>query len=153
MERFVASAVEPAVLDSGEEPLRLIPDHWSLSEWNGRLMLQAWDSRRNLVRKVTGLGVQKRDRIGLLVNARGGSTAEAEEAAEYVSNGPPIEQLRDHLAIAHDHLIAGMSSQPFFVFFILCVMYGGTCVLLFSMLWLMDGFRQDRAVSMTGRRH
>ncbi len=67
VERFVASAAEPAVLDSGEEPLRLVPDHWSLSEWNGRLVLQAWDSRRNLVRKVTGLGVQKRDRIGLLV--------------------------------------------------------------------------------------
>ena len=67
VERFVASAVEPAVLDSGEEPLRLVPDHWSLSEWNGRLVLQAWDTRRNLVRKVTGLGVQKRDRIGLLV--------------------------------------------------------------------------------------
>ena len=93
------------------------------------------------------------DRIGLLVNARGGSTSEAEETTEFVSNGPPIEQLRDHLSIAHDHLITGMSSQPFFVFFILCVMYGGTCVLLFSMLWLMDGFRQDRAVSMTGRRH
>mgnify|MGYP003347084093 CR=1 FL=1 len=67
VERFVASAAEPAVLDSGEEPLRLIPDHWSLTEWNGRLTLQAWDSRRNLVRKVTGLGVQRRDRIGLLV--------------------------------------------------------------------------------------
>jgi hypothetical protein len=65
IETFVAAAVQPAMLDSGEEPLSLIPDQWSLSEWNGRLILQAWDQQRNLVRKITGLKEQRRDRLCL----------------------------------------------------------------------------------------
>ena len=36
-----------------------------MSEWNGRLVLQAWDQKRNLVRKITGLKDQKRDRLCL----------------------------------------------------------------------------------------
>jgi hypothetical protein len=54
------------MLDPGEEPLRLIPDQWSVTEWNGRLLLQAWDARRNLVRKVVSLKEQKRDRLCLV---------------------------------------------------------------------------------------
>jgi hypothetical protein len=66
VERFVAGAAEPALLDPGEEPLRLIPEQWTISEWNGRLVLQAWDGERNLVRKIVGLGEQRRDRLALL---------------------------------------------------------------------------------------
>jgi hypothetical protein len=66
IETFVGTAVHPALLDPGEEPLPLLPDQWSMSEWNGRLVLQAWDQQRNLVRKVVGLKDQKRDRINLL---------------------------------------------------------------------------------------
>ena len=66
VERFVAGAAQPALLDPGEEPLRLIAEQWSLSEWNGRLMLQAWDAQRNLVRKIVGLKEQKRDRLSLV---------------------------------------------------------------------------------------
>lgn len=66
VERFVAAAGQPALLDPGEEPLRLFPDQWGLSEWNGRLVLQAWDSERNLVRKIVGLKEQARNRISLI---------------------------------------------------------------------------------------
>jgi hypothetical protein len=66
VERFVAGASQPALLDPGEEPLRLIPEQWSVSEWNGRLLLQAWDARRDLVRKVVSLKEQKRDRLSLI---------------------------------------------------------------------------------------
>ena len=66
MEDFIASAVQPAVLDPGEQPLVLIPGCWNLSEWNGRLTLQAWDTERNLVRRITGIKEeQRRDRIAL----------------------------------------------------------------------------------------
>jgi hypothetical protein len=65
IEKFVAEAARPAVLDPGEEPLALIPDQWSLSEWNGRLVLQAWDAKRNLVRKLTGLKEQRRGRLAV----------------------------------------------------------------------------------------
>jgi hypothetical protein len=66
VERFVAAAGQPAVLDPGEQPLRLYPDQWGVSEWNGRLVLQAWDSERNLVRKIVGIKDQTRDRISLI---------------------------------------------------------------------------------------
>ena len=66
VENFVAGAVQPALLDPGEEPLRLIPEQWSISEWNGRLVLQAWDARRNLVRKISGFKEQRRGRLSLL---------------------------------------------------------------------------------------
>ncbi len=66
LDRFIAGAVQPALLDSGEEPLLLISGQWSISQWNGRLVLQAWDGRRNLVRKIVGLKEQRRDRLCFL---------------------------------------------------------------------------------------
>lgn len=66
VETFVASAVQPAMLDPGEEPLLLVSDQWTVSEWNGRLVLQAWDEHRNLVRKIVGLKERRRDRLRFL---------------------------------------------------------------------------------------
>ncbi len=66
VEQFVASAVRPALLDPGEEPFPLITDQWSVSEWNGRLMLQAWNLNRNLVRKIVSVKEQRRDRLSLV---------------------------------------------------------------------------------------
>jgi len=62
---FVAAAQRPAVLDPGEEPLALLAGQWNLSEWNGRLILEAWDGPRNLVRRIAHLGEQKHDRLSL----------------------------------------------------------------------------------------
>jgi hypothetical protein len=67
IERFVGGAARPAVLDPGETPLELLPDQWSVSEWNGRLTLEAWDAKRNLVRRVTGLKEQRRGRLSLTI--------------------------------------------------------------------------------------
>ncbi len=80
VERFVAAAVQPAMLDPGEEPLLLTTDQWSLSEWNGRLVVQAWDQNRNLVRKITGLKAQGRDRICLITERFPKSHAELQIA-------------------------------------------------------------------------
>jgi hypothetical protein len=66
VERFIAAAAQPAVLDPGEEPLPLVGQNWDISEWNGRLVLQAWDANRNLVRKIVGIKDQRRDRISLV---------------------------------------------------------------------------------------
>ena len=66
IERFVAGAVQPALLDPGSEPLPLIREQWSVSEWNGRVIFQAWNTERNLVRKVVGIKEQKRDRISFM---------------------------------------------------------------------------------------
>lgn len=54
------------MLDPGEEPLPLNGENWALSDWNGRLVLQAWDTHRNLVRKIVSLKEQRRDRIALV---------------------------------------------------------------------------------------
>lgn len=64
--RFVEGAGQPAVLDPGEEPLRLIPEQWGITEWNGRIVLQAWDSSRNLVRKITGIKGHARGQLSLI---------------------------------------------------------------------------------------
>ncbi|HYA17028.1 MAG TPA: hypothetical protein VEF06_06160 [Bryobacteraceae bacterium] len=66
VERFVAGAARPAILDPGEEPLPLTPGQWSISEWGGRLVLQAWNVERNLVRKIARLGQHRRDRLVLI---------------------------------------------------------------------------------------
>lgn len=60
---FVSACEQPTLLDLGEEPLRLRPECWSITDWNGRAVLQAWDDKRNLVRKVTGVKEQRRDRM------------------------------------------------------------------------------------------
>jgi hypothetical protein len=66
VEQFVAAAAQPALLDPSEEPLHLIPEQWSIGEWNNRLVLQAWNSERNLVRKVLGVKKQTRGRLCLI---------------------------------------------------------------------------------------
>jgi hypothetical protein len=66
VESFIARAVKPSLLDSGEEPLRLVAGQWEVREWNGRLLLEAWDGDRSLVRKILRLGEQRRDRLSLV---------------------------------------------------------------------------------------
>ena len=65
VERFVAGAGQPALLDPGEKPLRLVSEHWTVGEWNGRVVLQAWDERRNLACRITGIKQERRDRLAL----------------------------------------------------------------------------------------
>ena len=92
LERFIAGAVQPALLDPGEEPLHLIADQWSLSEWNGRLVLQAWDRHRNLVRKIIGLKERRRDRICLTVERFPKSEAELQIADLASPHGRDLER-------------------------------------------------------------
>ena len=54
------------MLDPGEEPLPLIPGQWSPSAWSGRLVLEAWDSRRNLARRIARVKEQRKDRLALV---------------------------------------------------------------------------------------
>lgn len=87
LEGFIVAAVQPAVLDPGEEPLALVADQWSISAWNGRLVLQAWDRQRNLVRKIVGIKERRRDRICLLVERFPKSESELEIADLAAPNG------------------------------------------------------------------
>ncbi len=98
IQSFVAAAAQPAVLDQGEEPLSLIADQWSASEWNGRLVLQAWDRERNLVRKIVGLKERRRDRIIFLVERFPKSEGELQIADLDSPNGREMERRTTRLA-------------------------------------------------------
>src|ERR1700723_2967591 len=80
IERFIHAAAQPVVLDEGEYPLRLVEGQWSLSEWNGRTLFEAWDERRNLSRRITGLREQRRDRLDHRTERLSGSAGELRPA-------------------------------------------------------------------------
>ncbi len=65
VEEFISTAEQPALLDRGEEPLRLVAGQWELSEWGGRLVLQAWAGERNLSRRILAVTERGRDRLSL----------------------------------------------------------------------------------------
>jgi hypothetical protein len=123
IETFIAGAVEPAVLDPGEEPLLLIAEQWDVSEWNGRVVLQAWDRERNLVRKIIGLKEQRRDRLSLLVERFPKAQAELQVADLAAPHGRELERTtsrrafgeRFHLMLSRefpDWRIEEVSSEP-----------------------------------------
>ncbi len=92
LERFIAGAAQPALLDPGEEPLALVPGQWSASAWNGRLVLQAWDQRRNLVRKIVGLKEQRRDMLCLIAERFPKAHAELQIADLAAPQGRDLER-------------------------------------------------------------
>ncbi|MGH9718808.1 MAG: hypothetical protein ACRD8O_01230, partial [Bryobacteraceae bacterium] len=67
VERFLTSSRRPALLEPGEELFDLRPDSFALSERNSRLTIEAWDETRNLVRRVTALGEERRGRLELVI--------------------------------------------------------------------------------------
>ena len=74
VESFVASCGQPALSEPGEELIELTPETLSLTLQNGHLLLQAWDQRRNLARKVTAIEAQTRSKLVLRVERFGKKT-------------------------------------------------------------------------------
>lgn len=98
VERFVAGAQQPALLDPGEEPLRLTSEQWSLSEWNGRVVLQAWDQRRNLVCKIAGIKEERRGRLSLFTERFPKTQGELQIADLAAPEGHEIERRSSRMA-------------------------------------------------------
>jgi hypothetical protein len=98
VESFVAAAVQPAMLDPGEEPLLLVSDQWNVSEWNGRVVLQAWDEHRNLVRKIVALKEQRRDRLRLVTEHFRKAEGELEIADLAAPGGRDLERRASRMA-------------------------------------------------------
>jgi hypothetical protein len=67
IETFVATALEPAVLEPGEPFILLRKDHYALEQRGQRLTLEVWDDARNLVRRVLRIEQQTRGRMTLIV--------------------------------------------------------------------------------------
>lgn len=66
IERFLKASPKPALLEPGEELLRLREDNFVLDSRNARLTIQAWDERRNLVRRIIDIRHESRGRLELV---------------------------------------------------------------------------------------
>ena len=60
--------------EAGEESLAIGADNFLLETRNGSLSLQAWDDRRNLVRRITGIELQTRGKLVLRIERFGKRT-------------------------------------------------------------------------------
>ena len=60
--------------EPGEESIRIAADNFHLEARNGSLSLQAWDDRRNLVRRVIGVDEQSRGKLVLRIERFGKKT-------------------------------------------------------------------------------
>ncbi len=74
IERFLETSQDPVLCEPGEEPLAIKPDSFTVEERNGCVQLQAWDARRNLVRRVSAIERRVRGKLVLRV-ARFGKLA------------------------------------------------------------------------------
>ena len=67
IERFLNASRQPILLEPGEDHFVLEPGSFSIEWADGRLMVQVWDRRRNLVRRVTGLQEEKPGKLDLVI--------------------------------------------------------------------------------------
>jgi len=72
IESFAASSQQPALSEPGEEIIEIHDGNLVLDEQNGSLLLQVWDDRRNIARKVTGIESQTKSRLTLRIERFGG---------------------------------------------------------------------------------
>ncbi len=71
IEKFLASARQPALFEPGEDLLALASDNYSLGYRGSRLTLQAWDRTRNIVRRVLRVSKSEKARMELAVECFG----------------------------------------------------------------------------------
>ena len=71
VERFLESSREPALLEPGEQPFALREGAYELDSRNGRVVIQVWDERRTLTRRVVGVLAQRPGRLELTIERFG----------------------------------------------------------------------------------
>ena len=74
IEQFLQNSAETVLCEPGEESLPITADNFVLETRNGWLSLQAWNDRRNLVRRVTGIESQTRGKLVLRIQRFGQRT-------------------------------------------------------------------------------
>ena len=71
--RFLAAARRPALIEPGEDRFLLTADTYAL-EWQGnRLLIQAWDERRSLARRIVGVHQERAGKLELTIERFGGA--------------------------------------------------------------------------------
>jgi hypothetical protein len=71
IERFIATSLEPALLEPGEELLALSSGNFALETRGDSLTIEAWNGQRNLVRRVTGIEQESRGKLVLRIERFG----------------------------------------------------------------------------------
>ena len=71
IEQFLHASHEPALCEPGEEAIAITTGNFLLESRHGSLTLQAWDERRNLVRRITGVEEQTRGKLVLKIERFG----------------------------------------------------------------------------------
>ncbi len=69
--RFLERRREPALLEPGEMQFPLRPGCYTLDWRNGRLTIQVWDERRNLARRIVGVGEERAGKLELTIERFG----------------------------------------------------------------------------------
>lgn len=67
VERFLESSLDPVLAEPGEELLAITPENFVLEARGECAQIQAWDSKRNLVRRVTAVERETRGKLVLKV--------------------------------------------------------------------------------------
>jgi hypothetical protein len=70
--RFLDSARQPALIEPGEDRFLLAEDSYALEWQSGRLLIQVWDERRSLTRRVVGVEEERLGRLELAIERFGG---------------------------------------------------------------------------------
>ena len=74
IESFLRSCREPAALEPGESPFQLRPDFFALEVRQARVLLEVWDEKRHLARRVRSIEDQRPGRLRVAVDHFGGKT-------------------------------------------------------------------------------
>ncbi len=96
VERFLESSQDPVLCEPGEEWLAISPENFVLEPRGACAQLQAWDARRNLVRRVTAIDHETRGKLVLKV-ARFGKlpgTLELMDRKRAVRDNVPLRSAR-----------------------------------------------------------
>lgn len=65
IERFLADARKPAVMEPGEDPIAVTAENFVLTEGSRIVTIECWNDRRNLTRRIIGVFSQKRGSLEL----------------------------------------------------------------------------------------
>ncbi len=96
IERFLETSQDPVLYEPGEESLAITPDNFVLEERNSCVQLQAWDQKRNLVRRVSAIESQARGKLVLRVLRFGklAGTLELIDRSRAVRDNVPLRSAR-----------------------------------------------------------
>jgi hypothetical protein len=77
IERFLNSSRKPALIEPGDDPLPLTRGRYAITERSSFVSIECWDETRNLVRRVTGVRLERPGRLELDVEHFGGRQGRA----------------------------------------------------------------------------